>query len=42
MATYTNEAGKTFPVHPKGNRFYYWSPRAQRLLPVARDKVAFS
>lgn len=40
MATYTNEAGKTFPVHQKGNRFYYWSPAATRLLPVARAKVS--
>jgi hypothetical protein len=39
--TYTTN-GKTFTVHPRGNRFFYWSPLAGRLLPVAKSKVSFA
>ncbi len=31
--------GKTFNVKQTGNRFFYWSPRAIRWLPVAAARV---
>ena len=31
--------GKPFAVKQRGNRFYYWSPRAVRWLPVAAARV---
>jgi hypothetical protein len=42
MATFTNSRGKTFPVHQRGNRFFYFSSLAGRLLPVAKSRVLFS
>ena len=30
---------KTFEVKQTGNKFFYWSPRAFRWLPVAKAKV---
>lgn len=30
-----------FKVKQTGNKFFYWSPRAFRWLPVAKDKVIF-
>lgn len=30
---------KNFEVKKTGNKFFYWSPRAMRWLPVARAKV---
>ena len=32
--------GKTFEVKRTGNKFFYWSPRAVRWLPVAASKVS--
>lgn len=32
--------GKTFKARETNGRFFYWSPRALRWLPVAADKVA--
>ena len=31
--------GKTFNVKQTNGKFYYWSPRATRWLPVAASKV---
>lgn len=42
MQTYTNSTGKTFDVKKAGERFFYWSPRALRWMPVAKSKVSFS
>lgn len=38
--TYTNEIGKTFKVKEANGKFYYWSHRAVRWLPVAKSKVS--
>lgn len=38
--TYTNELGRTFKAKQTGAQFFYWSPRANRWLPVAAAKVA--
>lgn len=32
--------GKTFQAKQTGNKFFYWSPKALRWLPVSADKVA--
>lgn len=32
---------QTFKVKQVGNKFFYWSPRALRWLPVAKSKVTF-
>ena len=37
--TYTNEIGKTFDVKHTNGKFFYWSPKALRWLPVAKAKV---
>lgn len=37
MTTLIN--GKTFTVKQTGAKFFYWSPRALRWLPVAASKV---
>jgi len=31
--------GKKFNVKQAGNKFFYWSPRAMRWLPVSKDSV---
>lgn len=31
--------GKTFEVKQTNGKFFYWSPRALRWLPVAKSKV---
>lgn len=32
--------GKTFKAKQTGNRFFYWSPRAARWLPVKAEQVS--
>lgn len=39
--TYSNN-GKTFRVRETGGRFFYFSDRATRWLPVAKSKVSFA
>ena len=38
--TYTAANGKSFKVKQTGNRYFYWSPRAMRWLPVAACHVS--
>lgn len=33
--------GKTFQVKQTGNKFFYWSVKACRWLPIAKEKVIF-
>jgi hypothetical protein len=33
--------GKTYQAKKSNGKFFYWSPRALRWLPVAKAKVAF-
>jgi hypothetical protein len=37
--TYTNEIGKTFNVKEVNGKFFYFSAKAVRWLPVAKAKV---
>lgn len=39
---HTQINGKTFQVRETKGRFFYFSPRALRWLPVAREKVVCS
>ncbi len=39
--TYTTN-GKTFNVKQVKGKFFYWSDRALRWLPVAKTKVCFA
>lgn len=39
MTTIKN--GKSYTVKQSGNKFFYWSPRAIRWLPVAKVEVVF-
>ena len=32
--------GKTFNVKQTGNKFFYWSPRALRWLPISKSRVS--
>ena len=40
--SYTNELGKTFKVKEVKGKFFYWSPKAVRWLPVSKAKVTFN
>lgn len=38
--TYTNEIGRTFKVKETNGKYFYWSPRALRWLPVKKSEVS--
>ena len=40
--TATLENGKQFKAIKKGNRFYYLSVKAGRMLPVAKSKITIN
>ena len=41
MLTTSTATGKVLTVKQTGDRFFAWSPKALRWLPVARAKVQF-
>jgi hypothetical protein len=41
MASY-NANGKTYAVRETAGRFFYFSPRAVRWLPVSKSKVSLA
>lgn len=44
MTTYTAtlENGKQFKAEKKGNRFYYFSFLANRLIPISKNKITIN